>query len=757
MKAKQLYYTSCEQGLENGAGFQIKAKSNNFEKTDEIKQLGNYEPPRDYPSMPSQKELEHFPILFKYKENLFARSKYVGQDYTGRYGNFFLHGLEVNNVDIYPIDMYFWDKWIENEKQVNSLNLPEIEISSIEVPELKLENIEILEKIITILFKKDKKIVIKVKNQIDGINLIYFIQKAFSKMISKTITFSSYQFSEIDCLDINIVVGDTEFEYADKSNYYYFDLTTNQYPEIQINNYAKLVIQVLNNPILLHRYHKFFEYFEFSKIDDNLAYVLELFLFIEVNYELKSLSEILNFIVNSAKKEYLKELLEKLSPKIDKTTQLSDIEALLNFYIVMFSKDVIDEIFRILTLLFNNTLKAKYNFVEIEKFIEKLNTKNSNFESYFIPYFLKQIELDKIHLLNSDEFVLVINKLFKYYNIANKDNQLLKDIIINYINVNKTISPNIITIFDNIEQLKFIIEISDILPKKEINEISKVFNNLYNGNEYYHKLSLMNKNNLNPYFVITSFQNKFLVVENKVSFFTKFIENVEENSEIIGWYYKNLSLQDKILQIKLWKDQLEVLEDYSFFTDIYQTINKNLFTDFRKDAEFIKLYYDKYSYIKLNTPNRFLLREIIFDYTKIHKNIYTEINQLERKEYIYLINNFFNQLDVSSIKSSHFQYLLHQSYQKDFYDYFENLKGRLSVKDLVKFYLDGMGEIEQKIEEILILILSNQSNEVIDDLQDLADTENKKEKLQKLVKKANKKLSLKNVSKIIKSLFTKGK
>ena len=121
MKAEQLYYTSCEKGLENASGFQIKAMSNGFTKTNDVRQLGSYEPSRDLPSQPDSEELKEFPILFKYKDDVFVRSVYVGQDYTKRFGNYFMHTLEVDKIDLYPIDLYFWNGWVNNEKKVDKI------------------------------------------------------------------------------------------------------------------------------------------------------------------------------------------------------------------------------------------------------------------------------------------------------------------------------------------------------------------------------------------------------------------------------------------------------------------------------------------------------------------------------------------------------------------------------------------------------------------------------------------------------------
>ena len=55
INALQLFYTSCENGVEGSSGFQIQAISEEMEIQDreELKKLGAYEPPRNLSSSPS--------------------------------------------------------------------------------------------------------------------------------------------------------------------------------------------------------------------------------------------------------------------------------------------------------------------------------------------------------------------------------------------------------------------------------------------------------------------------------------------------------------------------------------------------------------------------------------------------------------------------------------------------------------------------------------------------------------------------------
>lgn len=100
MSFRQVYYTSCEEGLGSGKGFQVKAASQGIEPTtlQRVERLGLYVPPLSSPSRPSPEEIDQFPIslIFQTLDDgsaIIGQARYIGTDYTGRYGNFFTHSL----------------------------------------------------------------------------------------------------------------------------------------------------------------------------------------------------------------------------------------------------------------------------------------------------------------------------------------------------------------------------------------------------------------------------------------------------------------------------------------------------------------------------------------------------------------------------------------------------------------------------------------------------------------------------------------
>lgn len=139
MSFKQTYYTSCEKGLGGGKGFQFKAATAGIEPLllPKIERLGLYVPPLSSPSRPSAEELKQFPISLSFQtlDNgaaILGQAKYVGVDYTGRYGNFFSHSLVSQSPyqdfcqqnKILPIETWGSDTWVYTEN--TDIDLPAV-------------------------------------------------------------------------------------------------------------------------------------------------------------------------------------------------------------------------------------------------------------------------------------------------------------------------------------------------------------------------------------------------------------------------------------------------------------------------------------------------------------------------------------------------------------------------------------------------------------------------------------------------------
>ncbi|MGH9802249.1 MAG: hypothetical protein ACRD82_17945, partial [Blastocatellia bacterium] len=136
MSFQQSYYTSCEIGLRGGKGFQFNAATTGMDSAllAQIERLGLYLPPVSLPSRPTEEQINDFPIAMLYQQLgdgrvVLAQARYIGVDYSGRYGNYFTHALVSDDpqADIVaqkflPIELWRSDDWAQ--KQTDAVSLP---------------------------------------------------------------------------------------------------------------------------------------------------------------------------------------------------------------------------------------------------------------------------------------------------------------------------------------------------------------------------------------------------------------------------------------------------------------------------------------------------------------------------------------------------------------------------------------------------------------------------------------------------------
>ncbi|WP_160161154.1 hypothetical protein [Actinomadura sp. K4S16] len=97
--AWQLHYTSARRGPTGRAGFQFVAETPGLPDGTRaaVAPYLSYRPPPDAPPSPGDAELDLFPVSLLYDEvdgrPLLLRCRYLGRDYSGRYGNFFAHAV----------------------------------------------------------------------------------------------------------------------------------------------------------------------------------------------------------------------------------------------------------------------------------------------------------------------------------------------------------------------------------------------------------------------------------------------------------------------------------------------------------------------------------------------------------------------------------------------------------------------------------------------------------------------------------------
>ncbi|WP_062443634.1 GAP1-N2 domain-containing protein [Herbidospora daliensis] len=114
--AWQLHYTSAESGPSGRSGFQITAETPGVPPVLRERSAPYlvYQPPPDAPLAPTPEEIAALPVSMAYGGGLLARCVYLGQDYSGRYGNFLAHAVllgEGELVGLRPIEFWEADWW----------------------------------------------------------------------------------------------------------------------------------------------------------------------------------------------------------------------------------------------------------------------------------------------------------------------------------------------------------------------------------------------------------------------------------------------------------------------------------------------------------------------------------------------------------------------------------------------------------------------------------------------------------------------
>ncbi|MWA01859.1 hypothetical protein F8568_016075 [Actinomadura sp. LD22] len=104
--AWQLHYTSARRGPTGRAGFQFVAETPGLPDgvRAAVTPYLSYRPPPDAPLSPDDAELAGFPVSLLYDRvdgrPLLLRCRYLGRDYSGRYGNFFAHAVVADDDEL---------------------------------------------------------------------------------------------------------------------------------------------------------------------------------------------------------------------------------------------------------------------------------------------------------------------------------------------------------------------------------------------------------------------------------------------------------------------------------------------------------------------------------------------------------------------------------------------------------------------------------------------------------------------------------
>ncbi|MBO2453669.1 hypothetical protein J4573_41735 [Actinomadura barringtoniae] len=140
--AWQLHYTSARRGPTGRAGFQFVAETPGLPDglRAGVTPFLSYRPPPGAPLSPDEGELRDFPLAFLYDRAdgrteggaegrpMLLQSRYLGRDYSGRYGNFFTHAVVADPDELEglrPIEL--WRAPIWAAAPAESEELPELD------------------------------------------------------------------------------------------------------------------------------------------------------------------------------------------------------------------------------------------------------------------------------------------------------------------------------------------------------------------------------------------------------------------------------------------------------------------------------------------------------------------------------------------------------------------------------------------------------------------------------------------------------
>jgi hypothetical protein len=135
---RQLHYTSCRHGRDGIQGFQVAAATPGIpgRHEDLALPLAAFRPPPSAAAVPSRAEIAAMPVAMGFRDfgdvAVLFRSHYLGQDYTGRQGNYFAHVILADRpaLDLGVLPAALWEAafWSHGPAlETADLELPPVE------------------------------------------------------------------------------------------------------------------------------------------------------------------------------------------------------------------------------------------------------------------------------------------------------------------------------------------------------------------------------------------------------------------------------------------------------------------------------------------------------------------------------------------------------------------------------------------------------------------------------------------------------
>jgi hypothetical protein len=373
MQALQHQYTSCRKGQSGNAGFQTRASTEGLRPDEqrEIERRGIYTQPRNAKQDPTHEEiLQDFPRAFRYYTMESGRwaltySCYAGQDYSGRWGNYFAHTI-IGDHDlppIWPIDYYEWEGWktrlsADEDTEDAPSPLPDVDITGIkpaesftfeelkeflrEVPSRRAFLADMLRAVF--MHQETSRALVIRDSFLNGLFWTACIQKALPFACLRELSFSTYQFDDRNCAAINTTTEGTNFQFDEaqrKYQFFMFDFTNIQYSEVAKADmdYSDIVTGwMATNPEQLKKFHDFLGSFTFQTLAPELTWVARLFQSSVgegqslTGEELRAIIDLASRFTAPQGQDKVVDMMIKLTPMLRETANSDDYERLIRFF-----------------------------------------------------------------------------------------------------------------------------------------------------------------------------------------------------------------------------------------------------------------------------------------------------------------------------------------------------------------------------------------------------------------------------------------
>ncbi|SQB92763.1 Uncharacterised protein [Clostridium tetanomorphum] len=343
-------------------GFQTYSMSEGItqEERKEIEAHCIYIPPENLPTQPTKEEIKKlFPVALssfrlKHGKYCICQSKYVGKDYSGRYGNYFSHVLISDEPwPFYPIELY------DSITFRDSLTFEE-EIATEISPLPHLDKIHLGNKIDFIQiskFLKGTEMGVKRKSlqalinsivtyEKEGKNIIFWdckdnnpywigaIQMALPKNLANNFSFTTYCYSP-ENINYTICALDKEGSvFSSKNNQKLYKYTVIDFNAIKAQvtstSFSKLVEvgYTVSNEVLLS-FLSFVQQFEYSVLDEDIEDCICLYNIVNKGIErlnVENVKKAINFANTYKSEDAFSKLFKQITPNLEKISTQVDMK-----------------------------------------------------------------------------------------------------------------------------------------------------------------------------------------------------------------------------------------------------------------------------------------------------------------------------------------------------------------------------------------------------------------------------------------------